>query len=146
MKIILLQNVAGLGRKGEIKEVADGYARNFLFSRSLAIAATKEMQEKTLKAMERDQREKEKKEEEARKKARNLDGKEFSLKTKEKGGKLYGSVGKKEIAELFEKHGLGVSEDNIILNESFKEIGKKEIELDFGAGAKARVKIYIEKE
>jgi large subunit ribosomal protein L9 len=146
MKIILLQNVKNLGNTGNVKEVADGYARNFLFLKGLAEPATDKALEKVRKAKE----EAEKREAailvELKDRADNLSGKEFKIKTKEKKGKLFGSVASKDVAKELKNQGINISEDLIKLKEPIKETGKKEIKICFGHGVEAKITLIIEGE
>ena len=104
MKVILLQDVKKLGNTGELKEVSDGYGRNFLIPNGLAMEATptkiKELNEKNAKKARQDA--KDKAAAEAHK--AQLDGKTVVLKTKSgEGGKLFGSVTNKEVADILQK-------------------------------------------
>lgn len=143
MKIILLQNVKNLGQTGDIKEVADGYARNFLLPKKLAEIATKETVEKAVRIKQETEKLKNKRIEELKNLANKLEGRKIIIKVKEKSGKLFGSVGKKEIAE---KLGNGIGEDMIELEENIKETGIKEIEINLGSNIKTKIKINIQGE
>jgi len=117
MKVILLKDVEKLGREGEIKEVAEGYARNFLLPQNFAKPATdqaiQEVELKKEKKTKSDQLELA----EAQKIAEQLDGRELFIKVKEKEGKLFGSVNEKTIAKNFADEGLKVEPKNVILAE-----------------------------
>lgn len=140
MKIILLQNVKGLGNVGDVKEVANGYARNFLLPKKIVEIAT----DAAIEKVKKEKAEKEKTATEEMKKikdlAKKIEGKEVIIKAKTKDKKLFGSVGTKEIAE---KLGGGISEDMIELKENIKETGAQNITVDFGSDIKAKIKIII---
>lgn len=125
MKVILLQDVKGTGKKAEIKEVSEGYARNFLFPRKLAVPAT-EGNMNTLKEQKR--RENKRKEEElkqAQELGKKLEGLTVTLSTKAgEGGRVFGSVTSKQISqELKKKHHLDVDKKKIQLNEPIRSLG-----------------------
>ncbi len=140
MKIILLQNIKGLGNISDTKDVADGYARNFLFPKKLAIVATPEAIKKTNAEKEGRIEENKKELEKIQKLAREISSKEIIIKMKEKKGKLFGSVGKNEIAK---KMGSGIVEDMIELKENIKETGKREIVVNFGNNIRTRITINV---
>lgn len=124
MKIILIENIKGLGQIGDIKEVKNGYARNFLIPKKFAILAT----EKNLKKLEEIKREKElktieeaKKMEEVAKKLRNLRI-TIEVKADEKGN-LYAGINSKKISEELRKRGIEVDPEYILLNEPIKKLG-----------------------
>lgn len=129
MKVILLADVAGTGKKEDIVNVSDGYARNFLFPKNLAVQATpgasKEIERK--KAAER-QREMERRLA-ADKKAGSLRGKVITLKAKcGAQGRLYGSVTGQEIADaLAEQYGVEVDKRKIDLAEPIRTVGETDI-------------------
>lgn len=137
MRVFLLKDIKGLGNRGQIKEVNDGYARNFLLPQKLVVlpqdATTKEVvKEKTELAIE------EKKQRELlAQKVAILDGKTFTIQAKaDKNGKLYGSITPKEIAKLLDvKEGL--------IKDHFKSIGKYTITLVFSDENKVNVTIVV---
>ena len=124
MKVILLKDVENLGKEGEVKEVADGYARNFLIPEKLAVAAT----EQAIKDSEARKQKKEKEAkmelEETQKLAEQLEGRELYIKVKEKDGKLFGSVNEKVIAKALKDEGVIINPSAVKLDESIKELVK----------------------
>lgn len=140
MKIILTQNVTGIGNKGEIKEVNDGFARNFLLPKKLAeLANAKSIERVEVELLQKKETEKEKiaKLESVANKIRN---EKFVIKAKSKNEKLFGSIGKKEIANII---GNEINEDMIELDENIKETGEKSININFGSNIKAKIFIKI---
>ncbi|KKT94936.1 MAG: ribosomal protein L9, large subunit ribosomal protein L9, partial [Parcubacteria group bacterium GW2011_GWC1_45_14] len=97
MKVVLLQDVKKIGKKGEIKDVSDGYARNFLLAKGLGVAATPAAIEKVKQQENKQKQELEQKKDTVRKLASSLDGKAVTIKVKAKDGKLFGSVTAKDI-------------------------------------------------
>ena len=128
MKVILLADVKGTGKKQDIVNVSDGYARNFLFPKKLAMEATpgaaKEIERK--QAAER-QREMERRQE-AEKKAASLRGKVITVIAKcGAQGRLYGSITSAEVAvALKEQHGVDVDKRKIDLAETIRTVGESE--------------------
>lgn len=128
MKVILLADVKGTGNKEEIVNVSDGYARNFLFPKKLAVEATpgaaKEIERK--KAAER-QRELERRNE-ADAKARTLRGKVITVKAKAGAqGRLYGSITGQEVADaLNAQYQVNVDKRKIELSETIRNVGDYE--------------------
>lgn len=125
MKVILKQDVASLGVEGDIAEVATGYARNYLLPKRLAVEANKS----NLKQLEQKRKILEKKEAErkteAEQEAKKLEGKTISILAKTgTGGKLYGSVTSKDIAEAVKKQlKVEIDRRSVLLEESLKNIG-----------------------
>jgi len=145
MEIILLDNVKNLGSKGELKNVSEGYARNFLLPKKLAEIATKEAIE-TLKKNQDALKIKERQEEEMlRKKASEIQGKTIKIKAKAEKEKLFGSIGAREICLELKKQGFDIEEKSIVLKELIKNTGEKEIFINFGKNIKARIIVAIEK-
>ena len=141
MKVILLQDIKDVGKKFDVKNVSDGYARNFLFPRNLAKIATKgEIEEmESRKAAWQKQEEETKNKLEAL--AKSLAGKEFTfyLKTGERGA-VFGSVSKDDIKD---KLSLSNSDTYINLERPIKTLGEHQIEVNLGKGVKTSVKIIV---
>lgn len=140
MKIILLQDIKSLGNTGDVKDVADGYARNFLLPQKLAETATKEAVEKALRKKQETEELKNKRTRELKSLAKKLEGKEIIIKVKEKGGKLFGSINRKEIAENL---GNEISEDMIELKENIKKTGRKNVNINFGDNIETEIIVNI---
>ncbi len=146
MKIILLKDSKSLGKKGDIKDVADGYARNFLLPQKIAQRATEEAikENKVQKKQEAEKQEAEK--QEAEKILKTLQEKKIILIARQKEGKLFGSITSKKVAEAFKKEGLDISTNCIIIKENIKKIGKYEVEIKLKAGVKGNVGIEVKGE
>jgi large subunit ribosomal protein L9 len=145
MKVILLQDVKGKGKKGQLLEISDGYARNFLLPRKLAIEATtdaintKNMNDKA--TAERIAREKA----EALATANKL--REMTLTVKAKGGgagRLFGAVTNAEIAAALEKAGIKLDKRKIVLNENIKNVGTYTVTCKLGYEISAPLTVKIE--
>ncbi len=143
MQIILLQNVKNLGKRGDVKNVSDGYARNFLFVKKLAEKAT----EDNIRKLEKIKKEKTEHEtmelEELRKKAELLKNKTIQIKAKGKGGKLFGSVSARDIAIILKKENFDVLEKAILLENPIKQIGNYEIQIMFGSEIKIKISLEV---
>lgn len=134
MKVIFLQDVPGAERKNDIKEVKDGYARNFLIPKQLAVPATK----KTIRIMEergKQETGRKEKEKELFHQACGILQKTpitFQTKTTEKGG-LFKKIGTKNIADAIHKAGFpSIKEEDILLKEPIKAIGEYSITIQRG--------------
>ena len=146
MKVVLLKDVKNMGKRDDILNVSDGYARNFLFPQKLAAEATPG----TLKEIERkraaqDAREAEMKAE-AMAKAELLKNKVIVLQVKcgEK-GRLYGSVTAAEVAEALEKqHGIKADKRKIDLGDPIRETGIREISVWLYSGITTKMKLDIQ--
>jgi large subunit ribosomal protein L9 len=144
MKVLLCQDVEKLGWLGDVVEVKEGFARNYLLPQRLAIAATdanvKSLAEE--KAKRAEQRVLEQKRFEAAIKA--VDGAQviISAKTNEQ-GHLFGSVGAHDIAENLRGQGFEVHDDVVRLPEHIKEIGTYDVTLKYATDATASVKVVV---
>ena len=145
MKVILQQDVKGQGKKGQLVEVSEGYARNFLLPKKLAVIATAEnlntmkQQEKARKA----QQAAEKAEAEAlSKKLESLTVK-VAAKAGE-GGRLFGAVTAKEISEcLAQQHGLNIAKTKLVLDEPIKACGGYKIKAKLGYEIVGTVNVMV---
>ena len=145
MKVILLSDVSKVGKKGAIVEVADGYARNFLFPKKLAKEANAQALNE-LKNAEESRAFKIKQETEAAQaSADKINGKSVSILAKAgQGGKLFGSVTAKEIAEAIKKqYGVDVDKRKIDTKGDMKAFGTYECEVKLYSGITATVKAVV---
>ncbi len=145
MKVILLKNVSGVGLADETKEVADGYARNFLFPGKLAVMANQENLDKIKK-------EREKKEQLAKKDllateklARQLDGLTLELEGKANDeGRLYAAITIGKIQSKIKSMGISLEGAEIKLIEPIKEIGEYQAIVALAHGLEAEINIIVE--
>ena len=134
MKVILSADVRGQGKKGEMKEVSDGYARNYLLPRGLAVAATQDNLNamKLKEAAKKKQMEKEKAA--AQENAKRLESVVVKISAKAgDSGRLFGSVTSKEISEaLAAQYGIEIEKNKIVQAEPIKSFGSYEVKCKFG--------------
>ena len=145
MKVVLLADVKGSGKKGELVNVSDGYARNFLFPKKLAKEANAQALNE-LKTAEESKAFKIKQETEAAQaSADKINGKSVSILAKAgQGGKLFGSVTAKEIAEAIKKqYGVDVDKRKIDTKGDMKAFGTYECEVKLYSGITATVKAVV---
>lgn len=143
MKVILKQNVKNLGKKDEIKNVSDGYARNFLFPRELAEPATPGAL-KALRERKRHAEEVATQDLEATEKlVADIDGYELTLEEKAEAGTLYAALTAKKIAQALKKEGYSVTEKNVALKEPIKQPGEHEVTLEFDHGLEAQIRVIV---
>lgn len=147
MKVLLLKDVPGVGQKNDIKEVTEGYARNFLFAKKLAIPAT----DLKIRALEYEKTDKQHKEIADKKKYQDIADKlasiEVTIGTKvgEK-GKAFGSVGASHIKKALAEQGIGIEEEWIILEEPLKTTGSRHVTFAFPHGISGFVNVIIKPE
>lgn len=144
MKVILQQDVRGQGKKGQLVEVSDGYARNFLFPRKLAVAATTD-NVNTMKLQDKARREREAKEKaEAMELVQKL--KDCPVKVAAKagaGGKLFGSVTTKEISDAIkEQYGFDIAKTKLV-SEPIKAFGTYDVKCKLGYEITGVVKVTV---
>ena len=148
MKVILKQDVAKVGKKGDLVEVSDGYGRNFLVGRGLGEEATpgrlREYQEfqKTQKARD------DKRQKSAEEMKKKLGGKLVSVKVSAgEGGKLFGSITSAQVAEaLSAQFGAGIDKKDIKLDESIKQAGSYAFRIKLYPGVEAEMTLKVESE
>ena len=145
MKVILKQDVKGQGKKGELVNVSDGYARNFLLPRNLAVPADAQAMNdlKNKEEAAKYHLEMEKKEAEETKKL--LNGKTLKLTARAgQGGKLFGSITTKEVAEELKKqYHIDVEKRKIVMAD-IKTFGSYEAEIKFNHGISAKITVTVE--
>ncbi len=145
MKVILLQDIKGTGKKNQIMEISDGYARNFLLPRKLAREATAEAINSVEKSKSADAHRAEVKKAEAEKQARELKGKVIQLSVRGgENGKIYGSVTNDQIASaLKEQLGVEIDKRKIEVEEPIKNAGQAFINLKLMAGVSTRLIVNV---
>jgi len=145
MKVVLMQDVPSQGKKGEIKNVSEGYARNFLFPRQLARVATPEV----LKELA-DQRSAElRREEQHVAEARTLAAKiqEFTLELHVKtSGRVFGAVTSKQIAEGLAAAGFAIDKKKIVLHDAIKALGVTTVPIKLYHDVTADLRVHVKDE
>lgn len=148
MKVILQQDVKGQGKKGQMIEASDGYARNFLLPRKLAVPATAE----NINTMQ--QQEKAKRAQEAAERAAALEMaeklKECPVKLTAKagnGGRLFGSVTSKEVSEALKaQHGIDIAKTKIVLPDPIKAFGTYQLKCKLGYEVSGTINVTVTEE
>ena len=145
MKVILKADIKGVGKKNEVINASDGYARNFLFPKDFAVEANAENMSK-LKAQESSKKfQKDVEREEAKKLAEKLGKIMVTIKVKAgENGKIFGGVSSKEITDNLEKeHKLKIDKKKILLKETIKTLGTHMIEVKLFDGVNGTIKVNI---
>lgn len=143
MKVILLGAVKSLGREGDVVEVSEGYARNFLFPQHLAVEATADMIRQRNEQEGAQKRRAKKAEKEEKKAAADLDGTEVVIAAKSEGGALFAAIGPKQIAAELKKLGHKVDPEWIDFAPT-KDVGTSEATVAFPSGFESAITIVIE--
>lgn len=148
MKVILLEDIKGVGKKDEVINSSDGYARNYLFPKKLAVEANRENMAKLQAKQESRQFRKDQEKEEAMKIASKLKEITVTIKVKAgENGKIFGGVTAKEIAEnLNKEHKIVVDKKKIMLKETIKTLGVYPVEIKLYEGVIGNVKVKIVEE
>ena len=148
MEVILLERVQNLGDLGEQVTVKAGYGRNYLVPQGMAVPATKANQAMFEERRAELERKAEEKTAAAQGRRDAVDGKEITITTNASAeGKLYGSVGTREIADALAEEGYAVSKGEIILSEGvIRQVGEYEIPLVFHPSVEAVIKLTIQGE
>ncbi|TQS76321.1 50S ribosomal protein L9 [Ornithinibacillus gellani] len=146
MKVIFIEDVKGKGKKGEVKNVSLGYARNYLLKNNLAIEATPG----NLKALENQKKKDEQQEQREKEEAMNLKDKlaELSVEIKAKageGGRLFGSITSKQIAEELKKqHKIKVDRRKIELDQPIRALGYTVVPVKLHPEVSGSVKVHVD--
>jgi large subunit ribosomal protein L9 len=145
VKIVLTKDVPGQGKQGDVINVAEGYARNYLFPRGLAVEASRgKMNE--LAVRQQAQATKEKKiEEEARVVAASLDNIKVIVKAKKgEGGRLFGSVNNKDIADaLAVQHKITLDKKKLVVKEPIKQLGAYTVTARLHPAVQAEIEVEV---
>ena len=144
MKVILLQDVKKMGKKGDVIEASDGYARNYLFPRKLAEEATANALHVVNAKKENERRKKLAELEAAQKLAAELKGKEVTIDAKAgDNGRLFGAITNKDIAEVINnKFNLSIDKKKVVVN-TIKVAGQYEVEIKLYPEVSTKMKVII---
>jgi large subunit ribosomal protein L9 len=147
MKIILLDDVQKLGRRGEVRDVSDGYARNFLIPQKLALSATAG----NLKNLEHIKKQANAKADRIKDNTEALRAKIEALTYEERRqaseeGKLFGSVTSQDLVEFLDKHGVKVERKRVQLDEPIKALGETVVPIRLHADVTAQLKVSVARE
>ena len=145
MKVILMQDVKSIGKKGELKEVSDGYARNFLLPRKLAKEANAQAMNEFKNAEAAKEYKVKVETEKAQENAKALSGKTVKISAKAgQNGKLFGSVTAKELAEeIAKQYGVEVDKRKIALENDIKAFGTYNFDVKFYNGISASMSVVV---
>ena len=147
MKVILLQDVENLGKKWEVKEVANGYARNFLMPNKLVKPATDAELEEAERLRIKEEEHAKKELEGVEKLASKLDGYELKIRTKVGAeAQLYSSIGAKKTAAVLNEENFPVNEKQVKLDEPIKELGEFPVAIEFDHGLEIEIQVIVEAE
>ena len=145
MKVIFNEDVRGQGKRGEMKEVSDGYARNYLLPRKLASEATPDMlnafklKEKAKKAqMAREKAQ-------AEENAKRLEGVVVKISARAgQGGRLFGAITSQEISDaLREQHGIEIEKNKIVQSDPIKSFGNFEVKAKLGYEVSGKINVLV---
>ncbi len=145
MKVVFLQDVKGVAKQGEVKEVADGYAQNFLLPKKLAAIASESAIKELQRVAEQRRRDSEKELHKTQELAGKLDGQEVVIAVKTNADGLpYAAIREAQIVTALKKQGYQISKSQVVLAEPIKEVGTFDVSLKFDHGLEAQIQIIIE--
>ena len=145
MKVILKDNIKGVGKKNEVINASDGYARNFLFPKNLAVEATPENMQKLNSQNQAKQYRKDQEKEQAQEIAKKLETLTVEIKVQAgENGKIFGSVSSKEISESLEKqYKIIIDKKKIEIKEPIKVLGTRTVKARLFEGVVGKIKINV---
>lgn len=143
-QLLLIEDVDGLGRSGDVVTAKPGFIRNYLFPKKMAVAADKH----TLRMREKLQSERAKRavgdKKEAEELAKVINGKTFEIEVRvDPDGHMYGSVTNADLVDLFQKEGIALEKKNFLLPQAIKTLGEHEIKLRLKENTPAEFKLVI---
>ena len=146
MKILFLKDVTGAGKQGEIKEVSDGFAKNFLLPKKLAVLATAQVQVQNDKELREVTEKKRKAREHQERLKQQLEKRQFVLQVKTgKQGQTFGAIHAKEIAAAINSQlNLALDKGQVVLAKPLKELGAYDVKLRLSEGLEANLNIRLE--
>lgn len=148
MKVLLLADVEGIGVKDDVKDVKDGYARNYLIPRGLAVEASPGVLSEVGRRREARQRSKEREIQTARDLVGRLDGRHFHLKARASAeGRLFGSITSMDIAAAIRRDlSIDVDRRRLEMDGSIRTVGAHEVRVRLGSGQLAKIEVIVQPE
>lgn len=147
MKVIFLQDVKGQGKKGEVKNVSEGYANNFLIPRGLAAIANDGNLKQLANQKQAEAKRKDKEKQDAEALAAKLGATTIELKAKSgEGGRLFGSITSKHIADALGKQNIKIDRRKIEMDDSIRKLGATEVAVKLHPEVTAKLKIHVSEE
>lgn len=143
MKVFLTADVAGHGKKGEVVEVNDSYARNYLIPRKLAVEATKNVLNEYTQRLEKEAKQAQKEKDEAMELRKKIDGTTITVSVRCGGGKMYGSVTSQDVADALAAQGFSVDKKKISIKDTIKTPGVYDVEVKVYKETVAKLKINV---
>ena len=145
MKVILLDNIKGVGKKDEVINASDGYARNFLFPKKLAVEANAENMSKLKNKQASVQHKKDVEKDKAEEIAKKLKDITLTIKVKAgENGRIFGGVTSKEISEnLKQQYKIEIDKKKIVLNEAIKNLGVFNVSIKLFEGVVGNLKLNV---
>jgi large subunit ribosomal protein L9 len=146
MKVILLRDIIGKGRKGEIKDVAEGYARNFLLPRGLALLATPAVTRQAETLVRKEGQRQDIEETKLQKLAQQIEGREVHFQARiGAGGRLFGSITAADIArELSQVIGSPVDKRKVEIDKALRQEGSHEVTIRLAKDLVPKIKVVVE--
>ncbi len=147
MQVVFTQNVKGVARKGEVKNVKDGFYQNFLLPKKLAVIATEGKVREAEIMRKNETVTKDRIKEQAQELQKKLSGLKITLKSKANGDKLYGSITEKDILDALEKEAkVQLGKSNVVLSEHIKVVGTYEIPIMLTEGVNTKITLIVKGE
>lgn len=144
MKVVLLKDIKGKGKAGDIVNVSDGYASNYLFPNKLAVVGNAGNLNQAESKKQSDNYRKDQIRQEAFENAKKINGKEVTISVKiGENGKLFGSVTSKEIADEVSKLGVEVDKKKVELNDNIKSVGKYNVKIKLHPDVTAKCVVNV---
>jgi large subunit ribosomal protein L9 len=147
MKVILMTDVPALGQRGETRDVANGYARNFLLPRKLAVPATPANLKNVEHLKRQRAREEERALETAKATAERIEGLTLAVTARaSEDGRLYGSVSQQDVVEFLERHTITVEKRRVAMDEPIKAVGDYKVSVRLHGDVTAALTVTVKAE
>ncbi len=145
MKVILLQDVQGHGKKGDIVVINDGYAKNFLIPKKMAVEATKQMMNEIAQKTAKEARLLKEERDAAETLAKELKGITVTVLAKFGGEKMYGSITNQDVADALKNMGYSIDKKKIVIKDAIKSVGIYDAEIKVYKEINAKIKVKVDR-